>query len=121
MDFLADESFDFRLVRPLRAAGHDVLAVGEQASGSTDEAVMRLAAQSNRVLLTEDKDFGWLVYVSKMAARGVILLRCAERHRPGMAQKLVRMVDLHTEELHSSFVVITPDKARFSKLPGLAR
>ena len=77
--------------------------------------------QSNRVLLTEDKDFGWLVYVSKMAARGVILLRCAERDRPGMAQKLVRMVDLHAEELHSSFVVITPDKARFSKLPGLAR
>ena len=121
MDFLADESFDFRLVRPLRTAGHDVLAVAEAAPGATDATVMQLAAEGNRVLLTEDKDFGWLVYVSKMAARGVILVSCPERDRPGLAAKLAGVIEQHAEELRSSFVVITPDKARFSKLPNVAR
>ena len=121
MDFLADESFDFRLVRALQAAGHNVLAVAEQALGADDAVVMQLASDGNRVLLTEDKDFGWLVYVSKMAARGVILVRCPERDRPGLAAKLLGVIDQHAEELRSSFVVVTPDKARFSKLPNVAR
>ena len=61
MNFLADESFDFRLVRAMRAAGHDVSTVHELAPAATDQTVMRLAQNENRILLTEDKDFGWLV------------------------------------------------------------
>ena len=120
MDFLADESFDFRLVRALRAAGHDVTTVAEQAVGADDTTVMRLAVAGNRVLLTEDKDFGALVHVSAMPARGVILLRCPESDRAGMAAKLIGLVALHDEELRGGFVVVTPDKVRFSKLPNVA-
>jgi hypothetical protein len=36
MRFLADEGCDFAAVRALRAAGHDVLAVGEVARGAKD-------------------------------------------------------------------------------------
>jgi hypothetical protein len=39
MRFLADESCDFRIVRALRAAGHDVTAVIEFAAGAEDGAV----------------------------------------------------------------------------------
>jgi hypothetical protein len=34
MRFLADESCDFAVVRALRSAGHDVLAVAEVARGA---------------------------------------------------------------------------------------
>lgn len=121
MNFLADESFDFRLVRALQAAGHDVITVSEHAPAADDVTVMRLAASKNRVLLTEDKDFGWLVYVSGMPARGVILLRCPEAKRDAMQRKLAELVSKHSAELSTAFVVVTPDKARFSKLPNPAR
>ena len=83
MDFLADESFDFRLVRALQAAGHNVLAVAEQALGADDSVVMQLASDGNRVLLTEDKDFGWLVYVSKR--QRAESFSCAARSGAGRA------------------------------------
>ena len=121
MNFLADESFDFRLVRALQAAGHDVTTVSERAPAAEDATVMRLATSENRVLLTEDKDFGWLVYVSGMPARGVILVRCPEATRKEMQRKLTELVSKHAGELATAFVVVTPDKARFSKLPDIER
>ncbi len=62
MRFLADESCDFSIVRALRGAGHDVVAVAEQSGGIPDDVVIELARADSRVLLTEDKDFGQLVF-----------------------------------------------------------
>lgn len=58
MRFLADESCDLAIVRALRAAGHDVLGVAEVSQGADDELVIDLAVREERILLTEDKDFG---------------------------------------------------------------
>jgi predicted nuclease of predicted toxin-antitoxin system len=75
MRFLADESCDFRVVRGLRAAGHDVTAVIEISPGASDEAVIELAVRERRIFITEDPDFGQLVYASGQPTAGVILLR----------------------------------------------
>ena len=58
MRFLADECCDFAVVRTLRACGHDVLAISEFQHRSVDKDLMERALSENRVLLTEDKDFG---------------------------------------------------------------
>ena len=62
MCFLADESCDFAVVRALRGAGHDVVAVAEVSPRAEGEVVIDLAVRGGRILLTEDKDFGQLVY-----------------------------------------------------------
>jgi hypothetical protein len=43
MRFLADESCDFAVVRALRAAGHDVIAVGESERRSIDSELIERA------------------------------------------------------------------------------
>jgi predicted nuclease of predicted toxin-antitoxin system len=60
--WLADECVDGKLVAELRTAGENVLYVAEIASGITDGGVIDLARRDRRVLLTEDKDFGDLVF-----------------------------------------------------------
>ena len=69
MRFLADESCDFAVVRALRAAGHEVRALTEETSRTDDREVIALAAQEQRILLTEDKDFGWLAFVDAPSTR----------------------------------------------------
>ncbi len=55
MRFLADESFDFGVVRALRSAGHDVSAVAEISPRAEDPDVVDLAVSDDRLLLlTED-------------------------------------------------------------------
>ena len=41
--FLADESCDFAVVRGLRSAGYDVIAVAEAIRSSPDEQVLQFA------------------------------------------------------------------------------
>lgn len=71
--FLADESCDFAVVRALRAEGYDVFAASEVMRRSDDRELIAQAYREKRILLTEDKDFGWLVFVSHADSAGVIL------------------------------------------------
>ena len=60
--WLADECVDAGLVVNLRASGHDVVYMAEIAPAANDAEVVRLARAESRLLLTEDKDFGDLVF-----------------------------------------------------------
>ena len=62
MKFLADECFDAGLVKVLRDDGHEVLYAVETLRGAIDDDVLTRAFSEGRILLTEDKDFGELVY-----------------------------------------------------------
>jgi predicted nuclease of predicted toxin-antitoxin system len=89
--FLADESCDFGVVRVLRGGGFDVVAVSERTSRSIDEEVMAQAVTEGRILLTEDKDFGWLAFVKGVKA-GVILIRWPSTARQGLLDSIVDLV-----------------------------
>src|SRR5713226_3104921 len=72
---LADENFDPNIIQALRDAGHDVRAIRETDRGAADETIIASALAERRVLLTEDKDFGELVYKRAQPSPGVILIR----------------------------------------------
>jgi len=117
MRFLADESCDFAVVRALRAEEHDVLVVSEVHRGAEDQQVIELAGQEERVLLTEDKDFGRLVYLAGAPKVGVILLRFPARARGELCNAVVKLVKRHKEKLKGSFVVMQPGRVRIRRLP----
>lgn len=64
MRLVADESCDFAVVSAVRSAGHDVISITERMPGAEDEQVIKLAATERRLLLTEDKDLGQLVFAA---------------------------------------------------------
>lgn len=117
MQFLADESCDFVVVRALRSAGHDVLAVSEFQRRSVDRNLMEMAYAERRILLTEDKDFGWLAYVEHMDNPGVILIRFPAIARLALAGTVTRLVSELGSKLTSSFVVLHPGSVRISAIP----
>ena len=73
MRFLADESCDGRVVRALRLAGHNVKPVREIAPELPDEDVIVVARNEDRVLITEDRDFGQIFFAAGVRSVGVIL------------------------------------------------
>ena len=75
MNLIADEGVDKPIVDTLRQVGFDVLYVLETHRGADDDVVLSLANNSQRVLLTQYKDFGELVYRLKQAHFGVVLIR----------------------------------------------
>ena len=65
MRFLADENFPGNAVTALQARGHDIVWIRTAAPGSKDEEILAWAVREERVLLTFDKDFGELAWVSE--------------------------------------------------------
>lgn len=117
MRCVADESCDFSVVRALREAGHEVIAIAEISPRSADADVLKIALQGRTVLITEDKDFGQLVYASAESNEGVLLLRFPARARVGMAAAVVDLVNKRGRELAGRFVVLHPGRVRFGGSP----
>ena len=115
MRFVADESCDFGVVRALRAAGHDVFAVAEGDPRAEDSTVIDRAVSEDRLLLTEDKDFGQLVYAAGRRSAGVILIRFPARARAVLERAVVELVRRPEEQLRGRFIVLQPGRIRFGR------
>jgi predicted nuclease of predicted toxin-antitoxin system len=115
--FVADECVLDSIITRLRADGHTVHAIRDASAGSPDPDVLAVAVGLQAVLLTQDKDFGELVYRLKMDHRGIILIRLAGMTSAERAELVSTVVTNHAGELPDAFTVISSNGVRI-RPPG---
>jgi predicted nuclease of predicted toxin-antitoxin system len=71
---LLNENVPLPSVNRLREAGWDVLAIAETHASIDDPAVMRLARETSRWLITFDRDYGELVFRQHLPPPPLVLL-----------------------------------------------
>ena len=107
MRFLLDESADLPLRAYLRSLGHDATAIAhEHPSALADDDVLEIAVREDRVLITNDRDFGELVFRRLMPHRGVILFRLGDEALIVKTQWLHHVLDAYADHLRA-FIVVT--------------
>ncbi len=74
------------------------------------------AYNERRILITEDKDFGELVYRLKKPAEGIILIRIDVEQRHMKWPRLKKLIEKYETRLDGHFVVIDTQKFRFRSL-----
>ena len=117
MRLLANENFPLDAVEALRANGHDVAWIREDARGSLDEQVLARAQREGRILVTFDKDFGELAFRSKLpAASGVILFRISAPSSHHVASAVVKAL-ASREDWSDHFSVVDDHRIRMTPLP----
>jgi len=103
---------------PLRAAlrelGHDVFSVRENCPQASDEALLALAKEDERVVVTEDKDFGELVFLRGLAHPSIVRL-CgmtpAER-----IEAMRTLIERHAQSMRDgAIIVVTRERLRIRK------
>jgi predicted nuclease of predicted toxin-antitoxin system len=108
MKFLLDENVDARLKTHLTDLRHDVTRVGTDYPGRLlDDVVLSTAQAEGRVLITNDLDFGELVFRLRQPHQGVILLRLGD-YVPleTLIQRLDDVLARYSDQLEH-FVVVT--------------
>jgi len=76
MRFLLDQSTDARLIAHLTQHGHDATRVArDYPHGLPDAQVLALAHAERRIVITDDRDFGELIFRRGQPHAGVIYLR----------------------------------------------
>lgn len=116
MRFLVDECTGPAVSRWLREQGHDVFSVYEEARGIDDDAVIARAVTENRIIITNDKDFGEKVYRDRQVHAGIVLLRLRDDSASGKITAVCSLIEFHATRIEGSFVVVTDKQVRFARL-----
>jgi predicted nuclease of predicted toxin-antitoxin system len=110
--FVADECVLASIIERLRASGHTVHAIREVSGGIADPDVLAIAVKQQAVLLTQDKDFGELVFRLKLEHCGIVLIRLAGMTIAERAELVANVIAKHESELPRAFTVISSSGVR---------
>lgn len=107
MRFLADEDFPLASVKRLRSAGHDVVTVTTDSPGIPDREVLMRAVREDRIVLTFDRDFGELLFRSRVPAPlGVVFFRLKPTSPVEPAEYLIYLLALPDVSLLLHFTTV---------------
>lgn len=112
LKFLADESLEYSIVLWLRESGYDVSSIAENFPSVEDEKVLQKANQEDRLIITNDKDFGDLVFFNKLPHKGVILLRFRTEQVETKIKFLKSFLKNYSDKITNKFTVIDEAKIR---------
>ena len=83
----------------LENAGHDIYDVSQRNSSESDVNLLSLATAEQRLLITEDKDFGTLIQRDRVPAPyGVLLFRIGETIDMEIACRLIYQITSAQEQ-----------------------
>lgn len=120
MRILVDECLPRALAAEFSRRGHDCLKGALICPGWADKDVLARATDEKRILVSEDRDFGTLVFRERQAAYGIIALYISRFDLPfdrlisAVADRITALENI--SEGH--FVIIEPTQTRLRKLPG---
>jgi predicted nuclease of predicted toxin-antitoxin system len=80
-----------------------------------DDEVIDKAFALNRILITNDKDFGEKIYRERRPHQGVVLLRLNDERAVSKINVMQRLLENHAGRLASQFVVVTETTVRFAR------
>jgi predicted nuclease of predicted toxin-antitoxin system len=117
MTILADESVDYRIITFLREQGFTVTAIIDNDASISDLEVLQKANEAKALLITEDKDFGELVFRLKLKHSGILLLRFFSLEVQTKNWKLLEAFKKHGKQLSNNFSTLTEKRLRIRQTP----
>ena len=114
MRFLVDECTGPAVAQWLRLQNHDVISVYDEIRGADDKEVIKKASEQNRILITNDKDFGELVFREKKQHKGVVLLRLEDEGAANQIAVLKQLLEKYESFLPGDFIVVTETTVRIT-------
>ena len=115
MRFLVDECTGPKVAEWLRDQGHQVFSIFDKASGISDDDILATALTDNWILITNDKDFGEMVFRERRPHNGIIFLRLDDERAANKIEVLRQLLKNYSEKLSGQFVTVTETKVRFAE------
>ena len=114
--FLLDESTNYQIAPHLRQLGHNVTAVGQDYPASLkDRVILGIAQREDRIVITNDRDFGEMVVRESLPHAGVILFRLGSVTTGDLIQRLDTVLAEHPEDL-GAFLIVSRTRVRIRRL-----
>ncbi|OGW58098.1 MAG: hypothetical protein A3D21_04010 [Nitrospirae bacterium RIFCSPHIGHO2_02_FULL_42_12] len=103
LKFLVDVGVSKKAEQMLEKQGYDTKNVRDINPRMLDKEILKLAVSEKRMVITMDKDFGELVYNSKLPHGGVLLLRLEEARADEKVEIIEKILEKHSDKLFNNF------------------
>lgn len=110
--FIADESLGLQVARNLQKVGLEIVAVADFARGAPDTEILLKALKEKRILMTVDKDFGFLVFKERLLTSGVVLVRLKDESIENLTKTIINFLLSYKKKLQGKFIVLSEGKVR---------
>ncbi len=106
---LLDENIGLRVYYELRNRGYHVQSVLMERRGISDEEVIRIAIERDKIIVTMDKDFGYLAQAYNPP--GIVILRLKDPRIPNRIRAILRALSLG-DQLYGHVIIVTETRIR---------
>ena len=119
MRFLADMGISQHTISWLRQQGFNAIHLREESlQRLPDNEVLAKAARENRILLTMDLDFGYLVAISEQILPAVIIFRLSDERSEKVNSRLSEVIVKCDGDIQSGVIISVSDRTiRIRRLP----
>ncbi len=109
---LVDHNVGRGVALALCEAGYDAVFAGDVDPHLSDTAILAWAVSEGRLIITQDNDFGALVYRSGKPHSGVLLLHMPDATRQERTTTLLWLLDHHAAIIAGHFSVFQNNQLR---------
>ncbi len=113
LKFIADVNVEKVIVDYLLEEGYDVKWIPDYNCEMLDEDLLEMAKVEGRILITNDKDFGELIFLQKRLSIGIILIRIKGQKVEVKLKLIKKLFQNYRNKLLNNFVIITDKELRF--------
>lgn len=115
LKFIVDECIGSLIAKWLTSIGYDVISIATEMRSSTDLTILNKAFSENRIIITNDKDFGDLVFHQKIQHAGIILMRLQNGSSENKVKVLENLLLNYSNHLAYNFIVVSEANIRIIK------
>lgn len=119
MKFLVDQAVSWQVAHDLQNHGYDAIHVRDiDLAAVPDEAILAQALADDRIIITQDTDFGTLLARAGTSRPSILLLRLHDGH-PAVHTRLIlgNLRAVENDLTHGAIVVLTDAGIRVRRLP----
>ena len=116
MKIIADENIHFRFIKTLETHHYEVISIATSNASISDIEVIEATFQQSGILITEDKDFGELVFAYGLSKVTVVFLRYRLAELNKIEENLIKVIAEYAEKEEKYFIVITSVKIRIRNI-----
>ncbi|MGR3319962.1 MAG: DUF5615 family PIN-like protein [Candidatus Anammoxibacter sp.] len=113
LKIIADVNIEKPIIDYLVEQGYDVKWISDYNRKLADKDLLNLDNKEKRILITNDRDFGELIFLQKKLSKGLILIRVKGQQTQTKVMLIKKLFKRFSDKLPRHFVVITKKKMRF--------
>jgi predicted nuclease of predicted toxin-antitoxin system len=114
MKFIVDECTGSTVAEWLKTQGFEVISVFDDWRGASDVEILQKAVEEDFIVVTNDRDFGELIFRQNLPHKGVIFLRPKPNNFKQRIVLLERLFAHVQETFAGKFIVIGNEAIRIS-------